>query len=104
MGEIRRVGTLADVPPGSCRQVDVDGKAVALFNVDGKVYAVGGTCTHRGGPLGEGELNDKVVTCPWHGAQFDVTTGYAVGPPASQNVPTYNVVITEADVINVETA
>ena len=50
-------------------------QVVALFNVDGKFYALDGICPHAGGPLGEGELRGTVVTCPWHGWQFDVTTG-----------------------------
>jgi len=74
---------------------------VALFNVSGTIYAIHGTCTHRGGPLGEGELDGLVVTCPWHGARFDVTTGHVIGPPAPQGVPAYKVVV-EGNLIKVE--
>ena len=98
MGELIKVATLSDVPPGTCRQVDAVGRAVAVFNVGGTIYAIGGTCTHRGGPLGEGELDETVVTCPWHGAQFDVTTGQVVGPPAEQSVPAYKVVVDGEDI------
>ena len=101
MGELIKVATLSDVPPGTCRHVDASGLAVALFNVDGTIHAIGGTCTHRGGPLGEGELAGTVVTCPWHGAQFEVTTGQVVGPPAGQSVPTYTVVV-EGEEIQVD--
>ena len=76
-------------------------KIVALFNVNGTVHAIDGTCTHRGGPLGEGELDGIVVTCPWHGAQFDVTTGAVLGSPAPQGVTAYKVVV-EADTILIE--
>ncbi len=98
MGELIKVATLSDVPPATCRQVDAGGRAVAVFNVGGTIYAIGGTCTHRGGPLGEGELDETVVTCPWHGAEFDVTTGQVVGPPAEQSVPAYQVVVDGEDI------
>jgi len=56
-------------------------KIVALFNVDGEFYAIDGVCPHAGGPLGQGMLRKNIVTCPWHGWQFDVTTGKAVMNP-----------------------
>jgi nitrite reductase/ring-hydroxylating ferredoxin subunit len=64
-----------EIPVGHIREFAVEGKSIALANVDGKFYAVNNTCLHRGGPLGSGEMNGKVVTCPWHGWQYDVTTG-----------------------------
>ncbi|MBI4542834.1 MAG: non-heme iron oxygenase ferredoxin subunit [Gemmatimonadetes bacterium] len=98
MGELIRVASVGEIPPGACRHVDAAGRAVALFNVDGTIYAIGGECTHKGGFLGEGELDGSVVTCPLHGAQFDVTTGRVVGPPASTPVPAYRVVVDGEDV------
>lgn len=64
-----------EVPVGTIREFQLDGKSVALANVEGKFFAVNNVCLHRGGPLGEGELDRQVVTCPWHGWQFDVTNG-----------------------------
>ncbi len=101
MGELIEVARLSDVPPGTCRQVNAAGRPVAVFNVNSTIYATHGTCTHRGGPLGEGKLDGSVVTCPWHGAEFDVTTGQVVGPPAPQSVPTYKVAV-EGELIKVE--
>lgn len=75
MAERIKVGTRSDLAPGKCRMVEVDGRVFALFNVDGTYYATENTCPHSGGPLGEGDLDGSVVTCPWHGWQFDVTTG-----------------------------
>lgn len=66
---------IADMPVGAVHEFQVSGKAVALANVDGKFFAINNTCLHRGGPLGEGSLQDKIVTCPWHGWEYDVTTG-----------------------------
>ncbi len=101
MGELIKVATLSEIPPGTCLHVKVAEREVAIFNVEGTIYAMGGTCTHQGGPLGEGDLDGTVVTCPWHGAQFDVTTGQVVGPPAAQNEPAYEVVV-EGEDINVD--
>jgi nitrite reductase/ring-hydroxylating ferredoxin subunit len=101
MGELVKVANLSDVPLGIGRQVSAGGRAVALFNVNGAIYAIDGTCTHRGGPLGEGQLQDGVVTCPWHGARFEASTGKVLGPPAPQGVAVYKVVV-EEDAIKVE--
>ena len=75
MANFVRVAATADVPPGTGKCVEADGKQIALFNVGGVFHAIDNTCLHRGGPLGEGELEGKIVTCPWHGWQYDVTTG-----------------------------
>jgi nitrite reductase (NADH) small subunit len=64
-----------EIPPGTIREFDIDGKNIALANVDGKLFAINNVCLHRGGPLGEGELEGQVVVCPWHGWKYDVTTG-----------------------------
>ncbi len=71
-----------DIPPGTIREFQVDGQTMAIANVDGKFYAISNTCLHRGGPLGEGTLSGKVVTCPWHGWQYDVTSGKVAANPA----------------------
>ena len=76
------VGKVSDVAPGRLLAVEVNGEQVAVANVDGRFYAIGDTCTHRGCSLAEGELEGKVITCRCHGGQFDVTTGeVVVGPP-----------------------
>ncbi|MFQ5894816.1 MAG: Rieske (2Fe-2S) protein [Nitrospinota bacterium] len=71
-----------EVEAGEGRVVEVGGTRVALFNVEGTFYAIDNTCLHRQGPLGEGELEGKIVTCPWHGWQYDVTTGKHTGNPS----------------------
>jgi nitrite reductase (NADH) small subunit len=81
-----------DIAPGAVREVQVNGKAVALANVGGKFYAVDNTCLHRGGPLGQGALNGTKLMCPWHGWEYDVTTG-KVGQNPSVGVATYPVEI-----------
>lgn len=75
MGDYITVLKKGDLAPGACTTIEVKGTKIALFNVDGTFYAIDNTCLHRGGPLGEGFLNNKTVTCPWHGWEYDVETG-----------------------------
>jgi nitrite reductase (NADH) small subunit len=70
-----RIASLAEVPPGSGGEFVAGDRIVALFNVAGALHALDGICPHQGGPLGKGALFGTVVTCPWHGFQFDVCTG-----------------------------
>jgi nitrite reductase/ring-hydroxylating ferredoxin subunit len=69
------VARVDDVPPGSVRVVRVGDEELALAHVDGEFYATQGHCLHLKGPLGEGSVDDHVLTCPWHGWQYDVRTG-----------------------------
>ena len=94
-----KVAQTSDLAPGSGTTVNVEGKRIALFNVQGTFYAIDDTCTHRGGPLGEGELHGAVVTCPWHGATFDVQTGAVTGPPARADVRSFHVRVEGNDVL-----
>ncbi len=86
-----------EVPAGTIREFAVDGKTIALANVDGSFHAINNTCLHRGGPLGQGELEGKVVTCPWHGWQYDVTSGKVTMNP-SVGVDSYAVEVRGEDV------
>ena len=69
------VADVSALAPGRGQVLDVGGKPIAVFNVDGKYFAMDNTCPHRGGPLADGPLMGTTVTCPWHGWQFDCTTG-----------------------------
>ena len=77
-----RAVAVGEVPVGTIQEVTVDGKAVAVANVGGEFHAINNTCLHHGGPLGDGQLEGKIVTCPWHGWQYDVTTGKISQNPA----------------------
>jgi nitrite reductase (NADH) small subunit len=81
MAFVRAVG-VGEIPVGAIREVTVGGKALAVANVEGKFHVIDNTCLHRGGPLGDGLLEGKIVTCPWHGWQYDVTSGKVVQNPA----------------------
>lgn len=76
-------GKKADVPPGTIREFQVGGKAVAVANVGGEFYAINNVCLHRGGPLADGPLEGTVVTCPWHGWEYDVRTGRVAQNPTA---------------------
>lgn len=100
MGRFVSVAKRADLEAGTSRVIEVNGKTIALFNVDGTFYAIDNTCLHRGGPLGEGFLSGCIVTCPWHGWEYDVATGKNLMNPVLA-VACYPVRI-EADDIHIE--
>ena len=75
-----KVAQKSEIVEGQGKLVNVNGKEIALFSVNGQFFAIDNTCLHRGGPLAEGFLEDEKVTCPWHGWQFDVKTGQNLMP------------------------
>ena len=93
------VAKASDLKPGENKVVVVVGRPVALFNVNGAFYATDNTCLHRGGPVGEGFLDGAIVTCPWHGWQYDVKTGQNLLNPAAK-LHTYQVLV-EGDEVKV---
>lgn len=70
-----RIASVAEVPTGTGREFVAGGRIVALFHLEDGFHAIDGICPHAGGPLAEGIVRGNVVTCPWHGWQFDVSTG-----------------------------
>jgi nitrite reductase/ring-hydroxylating ferredoxin subunit len=69
------IAEASECPPGTSMERVAEGRMVAIANVDGTLHAIDGLCPHQGGPQGTGGLCGTVLTCPWHGWQFDVTTG-----------------------------
>ncbi len=100
MSERVTVANMTEVTAGTGIVAEVNGKSLAVFNVDGTFHVIDNTCIHRGGPLGEGDLEGEVVTCPWHGWEYNVKTGVSVNNP-SACVASYPVVI-EGDEVKVE--
>ena len=76
-----RAAKTNEITPGTIREFQVEGKAVALANIGGKYYAINNTCLHRGRPLGQGVLNGTVVTCPWHGVEYHIKSGTCLAFP-----------------------
>ena len=82
MAEFVKVADVSEVPDPGKTLVEVDGEMVALFHVDGQWHAIDDVCTHDGGPLADGELRNHTISCPRHGAKFDIRTGAALTMPA----------------------
>ena len=92
-----RAAKTNEITPGTIREFQVEGKAIAVANVGGKFYAINNTCLHRGGPLGQGVMDGNIVTCPWHGWQYDVTTG-KIGQNPKVGVDCYAVEVRGEDI------
>ena len=91
MAEFVKIASTADIPLGKVNVYEVDGRQIAVCNVDGTFYAIDDICTHDGGSLDQGELEDDQIECPRHGARFDVKTGRALTLPAVMPVQSYPV-------------
>ncbi len=98
MTEFIKVAELHEVDEGTLFSTEVDGEPICLTKIDGNVYAFTDNCTHISGPLNEGELEGCTVTCPWHGAEFDVRTGKVLRGPARQDLATYPVKIEDSGI------
>lgn len=98
MAEFVKVAKTTEIEPGGARLVEVNGKQIALFNVEGQFFAIDSTCSHKGGPLAEGEVSGHVVTCPWHLGRFDLRTGEVVGSPPQRAATRYGVRVTGTDI------
>lgn len=100
MGEdFVKVAKTEDVQVSQMMAVEVNDERICLANVNGKYYAIGNVCTHMGGPLAEGKLEDYIVQCPWHGSRFDIRSGKVVRPPAMKPEPTYEVKVENNDIL-----
>ena len=98
MREARRVASVAEVPAGQLKLVELDGTRIVLARVGDRVYACGDTCAHQGGPLSEGKLSGSRLACPWHGWMYDVRTGECVMPKRGGRVASYQVRVEAGDV------
>lgn len=99
-----RVASVSEVPEGGMTMREHEGRPILLVKIDGKISAMNDSCTHRGAPLHMGELgaggSPQLLTCPWHAAHFDVTTGKVYqDTPWATDTETYPVEIAGEDVI-----
>ena len=94
-----KVADTKDIQPSRMKEVQVMGENVCLVNVGGKYYAIGNVCTHEGGPLADGTLEEYEVECPWHNSRFDVRTGKVTNPPADEPEPSYEVKVDGNDIL-----
>jgi len=87
-----------EIPEGSLKRFEVEGKEVLLARKKGEFFAIEARCTHRGGPLSEGSLEDSAITCPWHFGQFSLATGTVLSPPPTQPLKTHRVLVENGSV------
>jgi 3-phenylpropionate/trans-cinnamate dioxygenase ferredoxin component len=99
VSDVTRVCTMADIPDPGKAVFEVDDHFVVVFHLDGRFYALDDTCTHDGGPLGEGEIDGFQIICPRHGARFDIRTGQAMTMPAVRGTPSHEVKVEGEDVL-----
>ena len=97
MPEFIEAARVDQVPSGTGTTVKVAGKEVAIFNVDGEVYAIDDSCAHAGASLGSGKLNGRIVTCRAHGLRYDVTTGQVT--TGGFGVPSYPVKLVDGKIL-----
>ena len=81
----------SELPNGERLFVEIDNQPIVIFNIAGKLFAIGDVCTHDNGPLGDGMLDGDSIVCPRHGAEFDIHTGSVLMPPAVVDIPAYPV-------------
>jgi 3-phenylpropionate/trans-cinnamate dioxygenase ferredoxin subunit len=99
MAEFVRVAALTDIPPGTAKQVIVNGRKIAVANAKGTVYAVDDTCTHEDESLSAGPVQGDLIVCPKHGSRFHLLTGRVMSLPAVRPVRTYPVVVQGDDIL-----
>jgi 3-phenylpropionate/trans-cinnamate dioxygenase ferredoxin subunit len=85
------ISPVTELPPGERIFVDVEGRPIVIFNIAGELFSIADVCSHDDGPVGEGDLEDYQITCPRHGAQFDVRSGKVLKLPAVVDIPAYPV-------------
>ena len=93
------VASTDEIPSGGRKLLEVDGRAIAVFNIAGTYYCIADVCSHDDGPVAEGELDDTEIECPRHGARFDVRTGKVLSFPAIVDIPAYPVRVEDGSVL-----
>jgi nitrite reductase/ring-hydroxylating ferredoxin subunit len=97
--EFLKVASISEIPPDKMKLVQYKGQPVCIANSKGKYYGIRNTCTHMGGPLAQGKLEDQIVECPWHGSRFDLTTGEVRRGPAQIPETVYEVKIEGSSIL-----
>lgn len=89
------IAPVTDLPPGERLFVEIEAKPIVIFNIAGQYFSIADVCSHDDGPVGEGDVDGFTITCPRHGAQFDIRTGKVVQMPAVVDIPAYPVRVAE---------
>jgi len=96
--EYIEIAPASELPSGERLFVDVDDKTIVVFNIAGQFYAILDVCSHDDGPVGEGDLEGYNITCPRHGAEFDVRSGKVMQMPAVVDIPAYPVRVVNGNI------
>ncbi len=96
--EYFEIAPVSELPNGQRLFVDIGDRPIVIFNIAGRLFAIGDVCTHDDGPLGDGELDGYNIVCPRHGAEFDVRSGKVMKMPAVVDVPAYPVRVTDGTI------
>ncbi|MBI3997902.1 MAG: non-heme iron oxygenase ferredoxin subunit [Armatimonadetes bacterium] len=99
MSEFVKVATIGDLPPGTAKRVELNGRKIAVVNARGTIYAIDDTCTHENESLSEGPVVGEIIVCPKHGSRFHVPTGRVLSLPAVRPVDTYPVRLDGDDIL-----
>ena len=89
--EFVEIAPVDELPNGERLFVEIEGKPLVIFNIAGQFFSIGDVCSHDDGPVGEGDIESYNITCPRHGAEFDIRTGKVVSMPAVVDIPAYPV-------------
>ena len=92
------IAPASELPNGERLFLEVEGRAIVIFNIAGQLFAIGDICSHDDGPLGDGDLEGFNIVCPRHGAEFDVRTGKVMQMPAVVDIPAYPVQIRDGQI------
>jgi len=99
MIRFRKVARVDDVPEGRGVAFEIEGKRIALFNIEGQFFAVEATCSQHGAPLNKGVIYEGTLCCPWHGVAFDVARGVCMAFPTERSAARYDVKVEEGDIL-----
>jgi 3-phenylpropionate/trans-cinnamate dioxygenase ferredoxin subunit len=101
MSRFVEVARKSEIPETGAIGVEVEGKRLALINLNGEIYAIEDDCPHEGGPLSEGQIIGEEIECPWHTSHFNIKTGRVTMDPATKDVATYRMRLV-GDAVKVE--
>ena len=93
-----RAASRSDLAEGEALGVEVSGRSIALYNVDGTIFATDNICTHAYARLSDGWLDGELIECPLHAARFDIRTGKVLDPPATEDLRTYPVRVVDDEI------
>jgi 3-phenylpropionate/trans-cinnamate dioxygenase ferredoxin subunit len=96
--EYVEIAPVSDLPNGERLFVEIEGKPIVIFNIADQFFAIGDVCSHDDGPVGEGQIEGYTITCPRHGAEFDIRTGKVVQMPAVIDIPAYPVQVRDGTI------